>query len=400
MTANAKPGGPFASDALAAGAIVNIGVAVLLFGVERLSERADFARRVRRVTRTLQERKVTLDPSESRRLVRILQNGTLIDLIRREGINDVALNQFFTRHVLGHSEGDVDAHEARAHELESALTAAVEAALDADDRVAILDAIEAHHRKRNSRRTHVAESDTSEGLLHEIIRLVSPAGRVPLEPAWRRPPAGAQLSLQQLLWARNGIVPYLDSAGALSNLAGWCQSGDPLGVRVVAGPGGDGKTRLGLELCRAMRDRGWVAGFYRPSLGSTAPLAGLGAPRLIVVDYADLVVEEARGLFDSLCLASRPLRRFPVRLLLLVRTRRETWDALRPFTKKQDRFSIEVERGGVLGTRINDAAPLPIGDRRKLFDSASDAFGRVLSSEHPRWSSTRVELSHPVFATR
>ncbi|MCU0683468.1 MAG: hypothetical protein MUF34_14705, partial [Polyangiaceae bacterium] len=62
-----------------------------------------------------------------------------------------------------------------------------------------------------------------------------------------------------LLNARYGIVPFLDAMRSreLASLASWCDDPSPApSIRVFTGPSGAGKTRLFLEWCRRLRQRG------------------------------------------------------------------------------------------------------------------------------------------------
>ena len=65
------------------------------------------------------------------------------------------------------------------------------------------------------------------------------------------------------LKARNGLMPFL-GRGELDTLRVWCEA-EPVGVAVVYGSGGSGKTHLAAELCRRLADEGWYAGFLSKS---------------------------------------------------------------------------------------------------------------------------------------
>jgi tetratricopeptide (TPR) repeat protein len=109
-----------------------------------------------------------------------------------------------------------------------------------------------------------------------------------------------------------------------ADLLGWCVEGGPgLSVRVLTGPGGQGKTRLSRWLTGALRDRQWVAGHLRADLGDEhwANLPGVdlftraSAGVLVVVDYAECRPRLVRELVERMRDA-----RHPVRLLLLARS--------------------------------------------------------------------------------
>ena len=96
-------------------------------------------------------------------------------------------------------------------------------------------------------------------------------------------------------------------------------------MRLVTGPGGVGKTRLSVELCKRLAARGWQC--ERPGDGGEA--AVLGAVRrvhrgrvLLVVDYA-----ETRAGLGGL-LRAVAADEGPVRVLLLARSAGEWWERL------------------------------------------------------------------------
>lgn len=83
----------------------------------------------------------------------------------------------------------------------------------------------------------------------------------------------------------------------MARLGAWL-AGAGIGVQVLTGPGGRGKTRLAVELCRQAREQGWLAGFA--SGDEMARFRGQSAvsewgwpkPLLVVVDYAAAKAEQ------------------------------------------------------------------------------------------------------------
>src|SRR5207245_2760883 len=67
-------------------------------------------------------------------------------------------------------------------------------------------------------------------------------------------------SPSDLLRPRHAVVPLVGRQSLLDQLMLWRESDAPLGVVVIAGPGGAGKTRLALEVCAAAERGGWTAG--------------------------------------------------------------------------------------------------------------------------------------------
>ncbi|WSB52283.1 trypsin-like peptidase domain-containing protein (plasmid) [Streptomyces cellulosae] len=120
-----------------------------------------------------------------------------------------------------------------------------------------------------------------------------------------------------LLRADVEAVPFHGRTDLLAALESWCLEPGSLSTRLLVGGGGEGKTRLGVELCHRLRDQDWVTG----RLAEDAPtetlkrLEHLSRPLLLVVDYAETRKEQ----LDQL---ARHLRypQQPVRLLLLARS--------------------------------------------------------------------------------
>ncbi|WP_031173767.1 tetratricopeptide repeat protein [Streptomyces durhamensis] len=150
----------------------------------------------------------------------------------------------------------------------------------------------------------------------------------PIEPAPLLKPAAVDRNLGSpaaLLRADTAAVAFHGRDRELADLRAWCTEGPAkIAIRVITGPGGQGKTRLARHLTDALRKEGWVTGHLRADLtdrpNQYAPVPDLTAlntalPLLLVVDYAEtrpyLLRALATQLFDS------PYR---VRLLLLARS--------------------------------------------------------------------------------
>ncbi|WIV55800.1 AAA family ATPase [Amycolatopsis nalaikhensis] len=134
-----------------------------------------------------------------------------------------------------------------------------------------------------------------------------------LEPA---PPKRALTSPTMLLRADAEVVPFHGREDTLSALERWCSADTPgPAVRVLTGPGGQGKTRLARELMARLRERGWVAGqVHGREVGDVRALRAIQHPVLFVVDYAETRPELVRELAERAEDAPHP-----VRLLLLAR---------------------------------------------------------------------------------
>ena len=87
-----------------------------------------------------------------------------------------------------------------------------------------------------------------------------------------RPDDIRELLPSHLLQARYEVVPYVDATGLLAEMMDWClgqgeykETPRTTAGRLLFGPGGQGKTRLMIELARKLRDEhGWLAGFAEP----------------------------------------------------------------------------------------------------------------------------------------
>jgi tetratricopeptide (TPR) repeat protein len=140
----------------------------------------------------------------------------------------------------------------------------------------------------------------------------------------------------QLLRPSNRVIRLAGRNTEWADLIAWCQNTDPFAVRAFTGLGGVGKTRLLLELCKAVEFKTWITGFaVRGSQQATdevrwRELIALGRPLLIIVDYA----EGNSATLRALCLAISlvPEQNRPrIRLVLLARAIGEWYQELRLF---------------------------------------------------------------------
>ncbi|MEV6549265.1 tetratricopeptide repeat protein [Streptomyces sp. NPDC051597] len=151
----------------------------------------------------------------------------------------------------------------------------------------------------------------------------------PVEPSRLLKPAAADRSLLSpaaLLRADAEAVTFHGRDTELADLQAWCENGTPaIQVRVLTGPGGQGKTRLARRLTDTLSwDRRWATGHLRSDL-TDAPTPG-AAPAdfatlatslnlLLVVDYAETRLRLVSSLITHLHRS-----RHRVRVLLLARS--------------------------------------------------------------------------------
>ncbi|WP_328742731.1 hypothetical protein OG436_25095 [Streptomyces caniferus] len=110
------------------------------------------------------------------------------------------------------------------------------------------------------------------------------------------------------------------------------------------GSAGAGKSRLAIELCRAVAGE-WHTGFLRDdfqsALGSLQPTR----PTLVVVDYA---AQRSAWLSEALFRLSQRALSAPVRVLVLERQAAGTWwDTLRRTHRMEESFHVEASQYGL-----------------------------------------------------
>ena len=180
-----------------------------------------------------------------------------------------------------------------------------------------------------------------------------------------------------LLDPRYRVVPFLGRERELENLVAWCQDGQSLGVRLVTGPGGVGKTRLSVELERRMTSLGWRT--ICPSIGEESNALPFDhypqpSPLLIVIDYA----ENRSGL--KRLLETVLEHRAPVRVLMLARTSRDWLKRLKQEVEPEVRRLLS-------GTDVIQPLQIQIqadGSNDEIVANAAKAFADRMGVECPK----------------
>jgi tetratricopeptide (TPR) repeat protein/glycosyltransferase involved in cell wall biosynthesis len=134
-----------------------------------------------------------------------------------------------------------------------------------------------------------------------------------------------------MLLPQSEVVPFHSYRRALlDEVLGWALANDqPIKLRLQAGEGGTGKTRLAIAACHQLEERdGWQVGFLRsPDLieREFPKLLREGRDCLVVVDYAETRTGHVVALAQAALKASNACK---VRLLLLARDGGDWFDRL------------------------------------------------------------------------
>ncbi|MFC7761222.1 hypothetical protein ACFQY4_26695 [Catellatospora bangladeshensis] len=230
----------------------------------------------------------------------------------------------------------------------------------------------------------------------------------PVGNRWRRIAAGAddiqralfepddapgEITPANLLDPECGFAPF-EPVAEFEELLRWCRSAENPLVRLVSGASGAGKSRIAVELCRRLRDEGWVAGFLGPRLDDRWRETFARAVRhelqvCVVVDDAEHRGEEIAAILHEARAVIAVMRehglRPTVRVVLLSRND--------PSRFETDLLAIDVIGDGfgrwiqsVLGTPVRLPPVLP--DQEAVFRRAWHAYASRLgvpARAQPRW---------------
>ncbi len=193
-----------------------------------------------------------------------------------------------------------------------------------------------------------------------------------------------------MLKPESRVVPFLPSAmGWRDEIFVWAHLQDrPLKLRLQAGAGGTGKTRLGIDICETLASQGWFAGFLPLGLGMDEVERDL--PKLLdgdrsclfVIDYAetraDVVVALARQLLIEIergIRADVPKKHF--RIVMLAREGGDWFNELaeKATRASDDKLKALLTAGATKsGPHRMSVRPIALGERRRIFADALNAF--------------------------
>ncbi|MFD0548124.1 hypothetical protein ACFQ0X_02325 [Streptomyces rectiviolaceus] len=195
-----------------------------------------------------------------------------------------------------------------------------------------------------------------------------------------------------LLRAQNKAVRFHGREDELRRLVQWCTGeGGPL--RLLTGPGGQGKTRLALELMTRLGAE-WTCGFLdattdKDCAAVTEMIERAARPTLLVVDYAETRPRstcDRTGQIETLTRAVTAARReVPLRLLLLSRSAGDWWEQI---------IGESAELGHMLrATEVTELAALERSapGRQQLFKDAWEDFALRLEDVLPDWRRPRLD---------
>ncbi|MFD5199029.1 tetratricopeptide repeat protein [Streptomyces sp. NPDC058375] len=205
----------------------------------------------------------------------------------------------------------------------------------------------------------------------------------PVEPAALLTPSAVDRNLRSpaaLLRADAEAIAFHGRATELTDLKAWCENGPPaIEVRVLTGPGGQGKTRLARRLTDTLGRQGWATGHLAPDLTDAPALDGTppdfttlntALALLLVVDYAETRPRLLRRLLTHLHHS-----RHRVRVLLLARSDGQ-W-------RTGSLQAVPAVRDLLEQAPLTPLAPLmptsrPAKDRRDAFHQAAHDLARLL----------------------
>ncbi|MFF3214192.1 tetratricopeptide repeat protein [Streptomyces sp. NPDC002886] len=206
----------------------------------------------------------------------------------------------------------------------------------------------------------------------QFVHPGKPAYRIESFPALPRPVRARELIARpsRLLRAGHQVVPFTGRRTDLDALVRWRDDeADQYAIRLVHGPGGQGKTRLAAHFAELSRQAGWTVWQAAVNEAGTTPLTAAPTPEagtgiLLVTDYAERwPSSDLRMLLGE---AVRNGSGVPVRVLLLARPAGVWWQSLDTWIG--DHLDADSSTHQLLALATDPQA------RTELFQQARDHF--------------------------
>lgn len=226
---------------------------------------------------------------------------------------------------------------------------------------------------------HIRQDMLGEDVRSLVDRLVALVPELLLPDCFEQhPPLPPEPLPSMLLQSHHRVVPFRRSDRELPDLEKWLASPESQAVRLLTGPGGQGKTRLGQELVESARSGGWAAGFLAEDVPADVlrRVHEFRDPVLFVVDYAEGRYAPVAALAAQM--VQRPVGHGRARLLLLARSSGMLPQMLRG--DRDDRVSLLFTDLPVHALSSVVSEP---EDRPTEYTRALEAFSRRLGIEAP-----------------
>ncbi|MFJ1767855.1 tetratricopeptide repeat protein [Amycolatopsis sp. NPDC088138] len=193
-----------------------------------------------------------------------------------------------------------------------------------------------------------------------------------------------------LLPARRAVVPFHGRTGLLTDLTTWAHEPE-LGVWLLHGRGGQGKTRLAHHFGEQLADQGWATVWLDPRAGAAelALLAEVRVPLLVVLDYAEGRTAQIADIAD---LPTQRAGAAPVKLLLLARTAGAWWTDTLPTASDAVQDLAQTARVAALPV-LDDTSQDRLDSYRTAVQAFAAALIRVPGYENEPWAAAAADVT-------
>ncbi|MFF4122128.1 tetratricopeptide repeat protein [Microbispora rosea] len=185
-----------------------------------------------------------------------------------------------------------------------------------------------------------------------------------------------RISYASLLKAEARAVKFRGRSGFLADFVAWCTAGG-VGIRLLTGPGGQGKSRFAGELIDRLSDQGWMSGWILADAdldSASKYIRRIETSTILVLDYAETRPEKVDKLIRLI--AERKHSNSALKLLLISRSAGDWWE------------QIVANRAGIGTIPAIEVAQLPpleetIEGRQAAYIDACRDLGRRLGVHVP-----------------